>query len=937
MNPFPANPLLTVPSTIAPEPATTGSAANLATGLSAPNGLRSLAASSAQSVDQFEEYVVTNTNDSGEGSLRAALLAANQDLGTETIRFNIPGIGLQEITLQSLLPTITETIFLDGWTQGDASLGVANYQGNPLVSLRGTGLNAGLVLAAGSNGSYVQGLILRDFQGTALTLQSDANQIRGNHLLANVGAGIAIAGGKNNVIGGSEAFERNWIAGNQQAGVAISGSAATGNQVRGNRIGTDLAGEAAQGNVVGIRIVDGANNVIGGGLAGDRNLISGNSQDGIVLENTTGNQIRGNWIGTNLTGTRAIANGVDGIYLFDSANNLIGGVEAGDGNLIAGQTSGNGIYLDGAASYGNRIHGNLIGTDITGQSKLANLTGILIANAEANLIGGATATLRNIISGNETGIAISGASAQFNQIRGNYIGVAKDGVTALGNTRDGITIDLGASYVLIGEPSTGDGNIIAYNGLSGINILDPSSIQNRIYSNSIFSNQRLAIDLNNDGATANDLNDLDGGANQLLNHPQILTAKSDRQKITIQGQYQGAANFVLTLEFFTNPSSSNGKREGRSRIDRRTILTDAEGEARFQFTLSQAILPGEWVTVTATDGLGNTSEFSEAIQVIYNPAVGNSSDFDGDGDADLLWRNASTGELLLWEMNGMERLRDFQLGTVSDRNWQIQATADFDRDGQTDILWHHQQTGDLYLWKIQDKAVVSQLKVQSTGNGDWQLRGTGDFNQDGFLDLLWNHQRTGEVHLWQLQGMTYQQSIILPSTGDPNWQIQGLGDFDTDGDLDIVWRYRSNGSTVLWQLDRTQYQASLTLATTGNPQWQIKGIGDWDFDGDLDLLWHQTATGEVVTWELNQGQLVQGLPLVATGSSVWQVQQVSDFDGDGDPDLLWRSRDQGKLVFWQMGVLQGRPQIQQAPESLTIDPIHWFLPGLNVNQPIAQT
>ena len=303
-----------------------------------------------------------------------------------------------------------------------------NIIGGPSENMRNiiSGNNNSGISIAGTGGNIIQG----NFIGT------DAS---GTAALKNTIYGIYIGGNSiNNLVGGIEPGSGNIISGGHVRGISISGTTASNNRVLGNFIGTDISGTVALGNEDGIRISDAPNNIIGGTETGESNVISGNNVFGIVISNSsaTGNQILGNKIGTDLSGTVALGNGTTGIFVGSSASgNIIGGTTTGAGNLIS-SNSHRGIQVSDGAS-NNQILGNFIGTDVTGTVDLGNGgDGIMIHSAPDNIIGGTASGARNLISGNDDdGVSVLAASATGNQIIGNYIGTDLNGVNAIGNFR----------------------------------------------------------------------------------------------------------------------------------------------------------------------------------------------------------------------------------------------------------------------------------------------------------------------------------------------------------------------------------------------------------------------------------------------------------------------------------------------------------------------
>jgi titin len=434
-------------------------------------------------------YMVTNTNDSGTGSLRQAILDSNGNTGPNLIDFNIPGSGVHTIIPTSALPTITQAVTIDETSQ-------PGYSGTPLIELDGASAGAsanGLTISAGN--TTVQGLVINRFTTDSINLTTSGNRIIGDYIgtdvtgtiaLANGGNGVSISGtgASNNMVGGIAAGAGNVIAGNAQTGIVISGGA-SGNLVQGNRIGTDVSGARALANLTwGVVIASfgtaTANNTVGGTTPAARNVISGNSFSGVFLWDVSGNAVQGNYVGADVTGTLAVANGGDGVTV-NGSNNLIGGTAAGAGNLLSGNTgAGVSISKGSSSSTGNLVQGNLIGTMADGQAALANgqhgvaITGVGTSN---NLVGGTVAAARNVISGSlhNNGVGIfQGATA--NTVQGNYIGTDVSGTVALANAVNGVGVsDAGTSNNTIGGTVVGAGNVISGNLNAGIQFFGASS------------------------------------------------------------------------------------------------------------------------------------------------------------------------------------------------------------------------------------------------------------------------------------------------------------------------------------------------------------------------------------------------------------------------------------------------------------------------------
>jgi CSLREA domain-containing protein len=282
--------------------------------------------------------------------------------------------------------------------------------------------------------------------------------------------------------------------------------------------------------------------------------------------------------------------------------------------LIINRFPSDGIVLSGGAN--NFVQGNFIGTDSTGSIDLGNgESGIRIQGlSTANNIGGPSPGDRNVISGNNgDGIVFSGAGSDNNSVVNNFIGTNLTGAAMLGNGANGVNIS-GASGNFIGVAGPGGPNTIAFNTSNGV--LVTSGTANAIVSNSIFSNGALGIDLNPTGPTLNDPCDADSGANNLQNFP-VLTSATSGTQTTIQGTLNSTANTGFLVEFFSNTSCDpSGFGEGRTLIGSTNVSTNASCNAVINVSLPVLAPPGSAITATATDSPGNTSEFSQCIQVV---------------------------------------------------------------------------------------------------------------------------------------------------------------------------------------------------------------------------------------------------------------------------------------------------------------------------------
>ncbi len=286
--------------------------------------------------------------------------------------------------------------------------------------------------------------------------------------------------------------------------------------------------------------------------------------------------------------------------------------------------SGNSTTNVDVFSASNVIEGNFIGTDANGAVALVN-DGVGV-NVEAlnNTIGGTASGAGNVIAGSfYEGIELFGSGPSNpcadNVIQGNFIGTDMTGTKNLGNGVHGIFID-GASNNTIGGTASGAGNVIAYNTGDGIVVGDlygPETFGNSILGNSIFSNTKLGIDLGADGVT---LNDSQGhtGANLFQDFPVLSSAAmSSGGSTLITGTALGPKSTTIMVAFYANASADpSGYGQGKTFLGEDPVKIGAGGTGSFSFPTTMSLSAGEFITATATDASGNTSEFSEDISIV---------------------------------------------------------------------------------------------------------------------------------------------------------------------------------------------------------------------------------------------------------------------------------------------------------------------------------
>lgn len=368
-------------------------------------------------------------------------------------------------------------------------------------------------------------------------------------------------------------------------------------------------------------VLDGSN--AGTGLAADglalgfgsdgstiRGLVIGNfDHEGIHIDSAN-NRIRCSHLGVGSDGVTDMGNGSYGVGV-SGDDNIIGGLLHAHRNVISANNS-DGIRLISAND--TIIANNFIGVTADGLGALGNSNGIYV-NGNNNLIGGTAMNARNVISGN-TGYGIRLNGAAENEIYGNQIGTARDGVTAVPNTSDGVQIVGFSLGNVVGGIGSGAGNLIAYNLGDGVMIdtnVTGTPLHNTIRGNRLHNNFDLGIDLEQDGVDINDPGDGDGDANGRQNYPVLSLPPGS---LILTGVLDSQPNTQYTIDVYRNDDCDpSGYGEGLEYLGGGIITTDASGYGEGTADLTGLVTVGDSITAVATDPLGSSSEFSACVTV----------------------------------------------------------------------------------------------------------------------------------------------------------------------------------------------------------------------------------------------------------------------------------------------------------------------------------
>ncbi|HEX7153305.1 MAG TPA: Calx-beta domain-containing protein [Thermoanaerobaculia bacterium] len=545
-------------------------------------------------------YTVTTPADSGPGSLRAAIEAANADPAHDTIT----ATAAAYVVLATPLPVITTSMTIDG---------------DDFLTIDGSNLiDDGFVVMA--NDVRLEEVGATDFRHVGIRINGNDNVVEAVDASGNHFDGIRIAGGSGNLVQFSRA------SGNTQTGIRVS-APATQTVLLANRTGMSEDGETAVPNGIGIYIGGAGDNTIVG------NYVAGNTYEGIELAGGANrNDVSSNTVGISSDGFSALPNGQRGIFV--SSGSYLNVVR---GNIIAGNTTG--IAIWGRCTSWNRIEQNLIGLLIDGITPLPNAEyGIHVKDARNNTIGGEGFDDGNIIAYNGfAGIQVIAeeitTESQRNRIVGNVIAA---------NEQEGVNLWARGNLV--------DRNLMTDNGGAAIRVRFAYATENVIEGNDLASNAGQAVWIQDVPRTRISANVTVGNGGE-IDHttpphapPLLATANITATNTVITGTLAADPSTLYRLEFFACAAPDDASEF----LGEAFVTTDGAGNAAFNVS---DLLPagGDFITATAIEeATGDTSELAISIVATGTPAAFNPL-FLTIGDVDVSEGDVATFTITLSE------------------------------------------------------------------------------------------------------------------------------------------------------------------------------------------------------------------------------------------------------------------------------------------------
>ncbi len=584
--------------------------------------------------------------------------------------------------------------------------------------------------------------------------------------------------------------------------------------------------------------------------------------------------------------------GADGTYAFGvNASGEIVGAYEDSSNIYHGFLYNGGTWttlndplgVDGTFAYGINAAGEAVGFyyDSSGDPHgfLYN-AGTWTTLNDPSAGGGANGTIA-------TGINDSG------QIVGYYLD---------GSGVEHAFLYSGGTYTTIDDPSGTHGTVAL--GINDAGQISGYYIASNGHTDAFIASQPPTFTAVSENPTTGDLNTGDTVTITLSTNEAVTVSGTPTLTLNDNGtaSYDAAASTSTSLVFDYTVAASN---------------TDVASLAVTQVNLNGATIQ-DVVGNNANLSLSGLTQSGPQIDITM-PAAVVPNDFNGDGMSDMLWRN-SNGTLAEWFMDGSaissSATPTYQGSAVSPAaSWSVAGIGDFNGDGDADVLWRN-SNGSLAEWLMDGSTISSSATPTYQGSvvspdSSWNVAGVGDFNGGGDADILWRNS-DGSLAMWLMDGSTitssatpaYEGSAVSPGS---SWSVAGIGDF-TGANDDILWR-NSNGSLAMWLMDGSTIESSTTPTYQGSAvspgsSWSVAGIGDFNGDGNADILW-RNSNGSLAMWLMDGSTIESSATPTYQGSAVspdssWNIVEIGDFNGSGDSDILWQQSTTGALVEWQM-------------------------------------
>lgn len=295
------------------------------------------------------------------------------------------------------------------------------------------------------------------------------------------------------------------------------------------------------------------------------------------------------------------------------------------------------------------------------------------------------------------------------------------------------------------------------------------------------------------------------------------------------------------------------------------LAVDASGHAYLTGAVGTAFPVTETPAQSGFGG-GPGDAFASRLPTVDN-------DWNGDGQPDIVFQNAATGQIAFWLMNGQNVAGGGTPQYLPDTGWRLVGTGDFWRDGVPALVFQNRDTNQVAFWRMRGTQVRGGALADYVPPIGWNVVAVADMNGDGIPDLIFQHQTTRQIAYWYMHGTSVGGGAFASQTPDAGWQVVGAADFNGDGRNDLLFQHADTHRLAVWTMRDTAVLGGYLFAAAPEPGWTVAGIGDLLGEGKPAILFQNATTNRIAFWQWSGAQVTGGGLLNSVPEANWRVIQ----------------------------------------------------------------
>lgn len=205
--------------------------------------------------------------------------------------------------------------------------------------------------------------------------------------------------------------------------------------------------------------------------------------------------------------------------------------------------------------------------------------------------------------------------------------------------------------------------------------------------------------------------------------------------------------------------------------------------------------------------------------------VAGQTDVDGDGEEDFVWQH-DDGSLYIWLMYGNLYLAGAPVShdVRHAAHWRIVGIEDINRDGLDDWVFQNTAQGGVIVWYMDGNQRIGTDTISGSNSTAWRLAAVVDMNSDSHADFVWQHTATGNLAVWYMDNEVASQTDLFSDAVSSSWKLESVHDLDHDGHPDLVFEHQ-DGRQYAWYLDGITRTGTAPLRSVYST-WEIRHSGD---------------------------------------------------------------------------------------------------------------